>query len=70
MFLTLQAITIERCFSVGETVMAFKNKHEVRVSNTINISIVGFQGTKQACNRCHSMTMIGQIIAVRVGPLF
>ncbi|KAF8359870.1 hypothetical protein PRIPAC_94865, partial [Pristionchus pacificus] len=45
-----EAITIERCFSVGETVMAFKNKHE---------------GTKQACNRCHSMTMIGQIIAVR-----
>ncbi|GMS89604.1 hypothetical protein PENTCL1PPCAC_11779, partial [Pristionchus entomophagus] len=45
-----EAITIDRCYSVGETVMAFRNKH---------------QGTAQAINRCYTTTMIGQILAVR-----
>ncbi|GMT21235.1 hypothetical protein PFISCL1PPCAC_12532 [Pristionchus fissidentatus] len=45
-----EGITVDRCFSVGETVMMFKNKHE---------------GTDMAINRCHANTMIGQVIAVR-----
>ncbi|GMR42580.1 hypothetical protein PMAYCL1PPCAC_12775, partial [Pristionchus mayeri] len=45
-----EAITLERCYSVGETVMAFKNKHE---------------DTEQAMSRSSANTIIGQITAVK-----